>query len=360
MTVDERNIIWLSMFEFLSYQKKIDLLKLTEKGTDIRKDFIKNEKYSNVLDSSDINRMSLCLADNFFDRKYEEFTRDGVKLVTFYSPEYPYLLKEIPSAPLLLFCKGNLQLLNSYCVGVVGSRKASEYGLVVTRQFVKTLVDNDITIVSGMATGIDTIAHKTALENGGNTIAVLAGGFNNIYPKINTNLSKQIAESNLLITENPPDTPSLNYLFPIRNRIIAGLSHGVLVTEAGENSGSLHTVNYAVEFNREVFAVPGRINSAYSMGTNRIIKEMQASCTTCVGDILNSLKIEKKEKTKNSSIQLDMQSQIVLNYIQTEKKSFQELCDLTGISARELNALLVKLELTGMVTKLANNSYIKS
>ena len=224
----------------------------------------------------------------------------------------------------------------------------------------KGLIDADVTVVSGLASGVDSIAHREVLANNGKTIAVIAGGLKHIYPASNYNLAKQMVENNLIISEYSPDIKPQSYYFPVRNRIIAGLSKGIIITEASAKSGSLHTFNYAVEFNREVFAVPGRINSSMSDGTNAIIKSLQGSICLNIEDVLTSLNIQKQKNEKIYSVQLDINEQIVIDYIMTEKKSFQEILDFTKFSAKDLNAILIELEISGLVTKLANNSYIKS
>lgn len=359
MDINEINILWLDLFEFLTYSKKLKLVTLAY-NQDIRKIFLSNQEIKTILTNEEINKMSLCLHDEYLNRFLQQYKQLNIETITFYDNRYPFMLKEINSPPLCLYCKGNIQLLNTTCVAVVGTRKPTEYGVVVTKQFAKELVEADVTLVSGLASGVDSITHKIALENNGKTIAVIAGGINHIYPATNANLAKQIAENNLIISENNPNVKPLAYFFPIRNRIIAGLSKGVLVTEAGEKSGSMHTYNYAVEFNREVFAVPGRINSPMSKGTNSIIKSLQGSITLSADDILTTLHIEKQKNEKKSAVQLDINQQIVLDYIQTEKKSFQEILEHTKLSAKDLNAMLLELEVTGLITKLANNSYIKS
>jgi len=359
MTIEEKNIIWLDIFEFLTYSKKDKILKLFNKTDDIRKSFLNNPKIKDILNEQEFRKMAICLDDRFLERILEEYEKDGVKCVTFYHEKYPYLLKEISTPPFCLYCKGNLDLLNTLCVSVVGSRKPSEYGLVITKQFVKELATNNITIVSGMAIGVDSIAHKTAIDENGNTIAVLGGGFKHIYPAINCGLAKKIAENNLLISEYNPNIKPEVYYFPARNRIIAGLSRGVLVTEAGIKSGSLKTIDFAIEFNRDVFAVPGRINSEMSKGTNNLIKNLQGCAVTEPNDILKALNVCDAQN-KKPELQLDMNAEIVLKCIQTEKKTFQELADLTGIPAKELNSILMELEMEGIVTKLSGNSYLMS
>lgn len=359
MTVQDKNILWLDLFEFLTYSKKIKLLEIIDNGVDIRQCFLSNAKIKEILSQEEFNKMALCLHDEFLSIRLKRYEEDGVICVTFYNENYPYMLKEISSPPLCLYCKGNIQLLNTNCVAVVGTRKPTDYGVVTTKQYVKELSEADVTIVSGMATGVDTIAHKQTLENQGKTIAVLAGGFNHIYPATNFALFKELIKNNLVVSEYNPNTKPETYYFPIRNRIIAGLSKGVLVTEAGEKSGSLHTINYATEFNREIFAVPGKINSPMSKGTNAIIQNLQGCITLSPDDVLKTLNITKTKSQTNLAIQLDINSQLVLDYIQTEKKTFQEIAENTKLTAKELNAILIELEMEGLVVKFANNSYVK-
>lgn len=358
MFVEDKNIIWLDLFPFLTYQKRVKLLNVFPKDKDIRKLFLREPKVKEIITEQEFNKMINLLEDDKLDRIIERNLAEGVQMVTINDDKYPKLLKEIPTPPLCLYCKGNLQLLNSFCVGVVGSRKITDYGIIVTKQYAKALAQAGVTVVSGMANGVDTVAHRTVLENNGATIAVLAGGFHYIYPANNYALSKKLAENNLLVTEYSPDIQPLAYYFPIRNRIIAGLSKAVLITEAGLKSGSLHTKDYALEYNREIFAVPGQINSPMSEGTNRIIKDFQSSITLSPEDLLQSLGIKNEKIEKKVVNQLDFNSQLVLDYIKVEKKTFQQIADYTHLPIHELNALLTELEMEGIIEKLANNSYI--
>ena len=360
MTVDDRNIIWLDLFEFLTYQKKIKILKIFDKGKDIKSAFLSNRYIRDVLTETEISKMASLLDNQILDRYIQKFQSDNIIMITINDDRYPKLLKEIDSPPLCLYCKGNVQLLNTLSIAVVGTRRPTDYGIVTTKQFVKELSKHDITIISGLAVGIDTIAHKTALENQGKTIAVLAGGLYHIYPAVNQALARTISENNLILSENSPNIAPLGYYFPIRNRIIAGLSNAVLIPEAGLNSGSMHTKKFASDFHREIFAIPGKINSEMSKGPNEIIKRLDGIITLSPDDILDALHINKKNNDKNFVIQLDIEQQSVLNYIQTEKKTFQEIADYTKIPTSELNSILLELEMNGLVTKLANNSFIKS
>ena len=356
MTIDDKNILWLDLFDFLTYGKKIKLLQSINKGENIREKFLQNAEIKKVLTNEEFNKMALCLSEEFLNRNLNNYQQDGIELITFNNKNYPYSLKEISSPPLCLYCKGDVGLLNKECFAVVGTRKPTDYGIVVTKQYVKEIAKHMV-IVSGLATGIDAVAHKTTLEEKGQTIAVLAGGINNIYPQTNLYLAKLIIENGLIISEYPPNTKPLSYYFPVRNRIIAGLSKGVLVPEMGEKSGSMHTVNYAIEFNRDVFVVPGKINSPMSKGSNELIKSLQGLITTDPQDILQTYSLNSKTKVNNVS-QLDINSQMVLNFIESEKHTFQEILDHTKIQAGELNSLLLTLELEGLLIKLANNSYI--
>lgn len=358
MTIQEENVIWIDSFECLSLPKKHKILEVFN-GRDIRNKFdTYRYEFSTLVSKSEFEKIEKNINDSYFNSLINEYEKKNIKVVTYYSYDYPELLREIKSAPICLYCKGNIQLLDTICCGIVGTRKPSEYGELITKQFAGELASSSVTVVSGMASGVDTIAHEATLKANGSTIAVIAGGFDHIYPAHNLNLFERIIENNLVITEHKPSIKPQPYLFPIRNRIIAGLSKAVLITEAGLNSGSIHTKNYAVEFNREVFAIPGRINSTESEGTNNIIKECQACMCTDVAQITAFLGVKIKKNEPKPAFQLDITEQTILNYILAEKKTYQEIADYTGISTRELNTILFNMQLKGYIDKLAGNSYI--
>ena len=324
MTNEDKNILWLDLFDFLTYGKKIKLLSTVQKSENIREHFLKSKEVKEILTNEEYNKMALCLSEEYLNRHLKNYANDNIQLITFNNPNYPYLLKEISSPPLCLYCKGDVSLLSSQCFAIVGTRKPTDYGIVVTKQYAKE-ISKHMTIVSGLATGIDAVAHKTTLEEKGKTIAVLAGGLNNIYPLTNIRLAKDIEENGLLISEYPPNTKPLSYYFPIRNRIIAGLSKGVLVPEMGEKSGSMHTINYGIEFNRDIFVVPGKINSPMSKGSNLLIKNLQGCITISPEDIMNTYQLSKQGKAEH--MQLDLNSQLIINFMESEKRTFQEIAD---------------------------------
>jgi len=207
------------------------------------------------------------------EKEVEEAAKAECHIVAFDSGEYPPLLKQIPDAPLLLYVRGDVNVVAQYAVAIVGTRRPSAYGSSVAHRLAHDLAERRLVVVSGLARGVDSAAHRGALEAKGNTVAVLGSGINVIYPRENKRLADEIAASGAVISEFPLGTGPTPENFPIRNRIISGLSLGVVIVEAAEYSGSLITARLALEQNREVYAVPGNITSAQSFGPNHLIKQ---------------------------------------------------------------------------------------
>ena len=279
----------------------------------------------------------------------------GISPIHINNPEYPFLLKMIPDAPLVLYRLG--EPITGRCISVVGSRRATGYGINMAERLSSDLADAGFVIISGMARGIDTAAHTGALKSGGKTIAVLANSVDIIYPPENRALSERIVKNGTLLSEYPPGTPPLSYYFPVRNRIISGLSEAVLVIEAGEKSGSLITVQCALEQGRDVFAVPGNALSVTSRGCNRIIRE-GAGLVQEVEDILESLhepetfqKKTKHSKLKNNLETLAYTERMLLNRIRMEPLSTGALCAQTGMNASEVQQTLLLLELKNVIIR---------
>jgi DNA processing protein len=263
-----------------------------------------------------------------------------------------------------LYVKGNSCALKRNCIAVVGSRNASYYGKKVAFKLAEQLARAGFTIVSGLARGIDSYAHKGTLAVGGSTIAVMGNGLDVIYPRENYQLMKEIPNDGLLLSEYPPGTSPLRGNFPARNRLISGLSLGVVVVEASERSGALITADFALEQNREVFAVPGNINSATSAGTNNLIKE-GAKIVKQVGDILEEFPLV----TFQSSVKKDDNPGLIRNATgKTEDKvlrligvqpvHIEELLAESSLQINELNALLTYLEVEGHIQKLPGNYFV--
>ncbi|MDD5043558.1 MAG: DNA-processing protein DprA [Patescibacteria group bacterium] len=297
------------------------------------------------------------------DREWQKVEEENLKIITIKDAGYPKLLKEIYNAPYLLYYRGSLHDINNdFTIAVVGTRKISPYGRQVTEEIAARLAQNKITVISGLALGVDALAHLAALNNRGKTLAVLGSGAdkNSVYPVANRCLAEKIiAEGGAIISEHPIGTPPLKHHFPARNRIIAGLSLGTLIVEAGEESGALITARCALEQNREVFAVPGNIYSKTSIGPNNLIK-MGARAVTSAEDILETLNLENSEIfTANQKILADNPSEEkLLLYLSKEPKHIDELVRETKLNAAETASALTLMEMKGKVKNLGGMNYI--
>lgn len=271
---------------------------------------------------------------------------------------YPKLLREIPDPPPKLWIKGEIKKEDEAAIAVVGARRATNYGREVTEELVSALVSAGLTIVSGMARGIDSVAHKTALDSGGRTIAVLGSGIDVCYPPENKKLFGEIAKDGAVVSEFEPGTPPNAWNFPQRNRIIAGLSLGVLVCEAAEKSGSLITASLAAEFGREVFAVPGPIYSKMSEGTSSLIKD-GAKLVYSVKDILEELggfeEIPKNFQRKATPDTPELK--MILELLQDEPKHIDAIIKETKLSASRVSSLLSVAEISGVVKHVGAGVY---
>jgi DNA processing protein len=290
--------------------------------------------------------------------------RHNISTIAITSEDYPKLLKEIYNPPYLLYIKGNRSLILQNCIAIVGSRNASYYGKKVAFKLAEQLARTGYTVVSGLARGIDSYAHKGALAVGGSTIAVMGNGLDVIYPRENYNLMKEIADSGLLISEYPPGTSPLRGNFPARNRLISGLSAGVVVVEASERSGALITADFALEQNREVFAVPGNINSITSAGTNSLIKQ-GAKIVNRVEDILEEFPEVCLERNLHKSQVFGLNDNTagktenkVMKLIGAQPVHIDQLLTESSMQINELNAILTFLEVKGYIEKLPGNYYI--
>ena len=284
-----------------------------------------------------------------------------IRLISFWDDDYPPLLRAIYDPPALLYLRGKLPAND--CFAIVGSRRATRGGLILTRELATTLASHDICIVSGLARGVDSAAHRGALDAKGATIAVLGCGIDRIYPPENSQLFHEIQQQNAIITEYPPGTPPLAGHFPGRNRIISGLSRGVLIVEAAEKSGSLITGDFALEQGRELFAIPGALQNPNSRGTNRLLKE-GAQLVTEAGDILQLLWPNQPSKQKqgqynNFAEQLEEPALRVFQLLDHEPRHSDEIARECGLTPMELSAILLDLELRGGIQILPGNHFIR-
>ena len=270
---------------------------------------------------------------------------------------YPQCLKEISNPPLKLYYKGNLDLLkDERLIAVVGTRNPSSYGKLCCEYMVKKMTSANITIVSGFAKGIDSIAHKTSLLTGGKTIAVIASGLDIVYPASNLSLYREIEEKGLILSEYEAGVKPFKFNFPQRNRIIAGLSKGTIVVESKDRGGSLITADLALEFNRDVYAVPGDVFSEYSKGCNNLIRDSKAKSLSNINELLDDYSWKIEEKNINNKY---TQNQLlILNSLSSEKNLDNILME-TKIEQTEILAELITLEIMGAIKSIAGGRYKK-
>lgn len=266
------------------------------------------------------------------------------------SCKYPDKLKMYLADCNDLFIRGNVELLKSPAIAVVGSRECSSYGISVAKSIGRTAAQFGITIVSGLARGIDTAAHQGALEEGGNTIAVLANGLDLVYPKENRKIQGEISRKGLLVSEYPDGTSARPYCFPIRNRIIAALSEFVVVVEAKERSGSLITAELCADQGKEIFAVPGYITSKNSFGTNKLIRD-GARIVTSVDEMFREAGFTRVSKEEHLRGELGLDELVILKVIENSSElTFDEISEKTGFSVSYINGIITVLEIKGFVT----------
>ncbi|MFC1962325.1 DNA-processing protein DprA [Chloroflexota bacterium] len=311
---------------------------------------------NNVVNSINHQRPLISLDDEM-----AKLERYGVKVLTCHDAAYPARLKEIYDYPPLLYVRGTLLPEDEWRLAVVGTRRATAYGKQVAEEIVADLVQSKITIVSGLAKGIDTIAHQCALAAGGRTIAISACGLDLVYPSENTELALRVIKQGALLSEYPLGTRPRAEYFPRRNRIMSGLSLGVLVVEAGNSSGALITAQMALEQNREVFAIPGSILSPTSRGTNHLIQE-GAKLVRDYSDILEELNLttvahqmEIKEILPISTTEM-----LLLKQLGTEPAHIDEVCRSSDLPPATVSSTLAMMELKGLVKQVGPMNYVLS
>ncbi|MFA5158231.1 MAG: DNA-processing protein DprA [Patescibacteria group bacterium] len=287
------------------------------------------------------------------------FAKHNIKTIFYGEKEYSKLLSQIYDPPIILYCRGNTDLLCAISISIVGSRKHTSYAKSALEKIIPELVNARIAIISGMALGVDGIAHYLTVENSGKTIGVLGCGVDEIYPTSNRVLAERIlAQSGLIISEFPPGTPPLKQNFPLRNRIIAGLSSGTLVVEARHDSGSLITAGLANEYCREVFAVPGNIDSFASEGTNELIKQ-GAKITTAASDILSELNIDF-DIGKSTIIEPENDDEAkIFKSIEIEALPVDKISKITKLDIVAVNSMMSLLEISAKVEKINNSFKLK-
>lgn len=382
--MDFNAVRWISIADALGFgnHKVNDILEFYKNAQSFLDDGVNSWKFCGFLNSKNLEKLkkiNISKAQKIFNRCKEL----GYEIITIENSKYPKKLKNISNPPAVLYVKGELpEMNNRLCISVVGTRNSSAYGNKISFEMGYNLAKVGAAVISGGAIGIDCLSQKGALQAGGKTIAVLGCGINFNYLMSNKNLRENIAENGALISEYPPDYRCSSWTFPMRNRIISGLADGVLVIEAGEKSGSLITANLALEQNRDLFAIPGNINSRVSDGTNKLIK-ICAKPVMRVEDILeeyvhlyphlqknssdvkehfsekNEANLEKNNSKKEIPDTLSSRAKILLEKLTETSAHVDELSERTGLSTSEVLQAITELELYGLITSHAGKRYSK-
>lgn len=355
---NEKAIIWLSLFDKLSLAKQKALMAIFEEPKQIFSCLLTHKAEIQKVVGEDVYYKMLATDESLLESYIDNLNSAKITCITAISKYYPDKLKYLKDSPLILFAKGDLSLLSGPAVAIVGTRTPTAYGRETTSLYAEKLAKNGFTIVSGLASGVDKFAHEGALKVHGKTIAVLGGGFNNIYPAMNTNLAKTIAEQGLLLSEYRPSVFATKYTFPVRNRIISGLSDAVLITEAGLKSGALHTKNYAKDQGKPVFVPPANINNTRAVGTNNLLKNHEAFLTTTPDDIINHFGIVPAQEVQAPKhIQISLTEKLILDALEDKNQSFDELQAITKLESKNLNSCLTMLQIRGLIKKLPGNEF---
>lgn len=352
-----RTLIWLSSIKGIGYNsierlynyfgEEIDLI-WTEPEGNIKKILNRNIKgFNNLIKSKNLT---------YYKKTYKVLEDNNINVITILDENYPDKLRNIEKPPFVLFYKGNLNL-NMPIIGIVGARKSSAYGRWASYKFAKELTRYNIGIISGLALGIDTEAHKGAISNNHYNIGVLGCGLDIYYPKQNKKLMEDVKSMGCIISEFFLGEEPFKNNFRQRNRIISGLSDGIIVIEAGERSGSLITVNYALDQGKEVYALPGNINSFYSKGSNKLIRD-GAKILLDVKDILEDLGIDYKINSFSNKEDLSKDENYILNLIhKSESTTIDNLVLDTKLSVENINIITMSLELKGYIKKIQNKIF---
>lgn len=356
-TFEDKAYLWLTLADRTSIGRRNKILNLENSVIELfnnigahRERIVAShgaEYYDNLLKYHDLD-----LINGFID----ENNKRDIVILTPANDRYPDNLRNIDVPPTALFCLGDLSLLSSRAIAVVGTRKITRYGVDVTENFTKEFARAGLTVISGLAVGADSVSHRSALAENGKTIAVSPCGLDKVYPAENRELFKQIVDRGLVVSEYVLGTGVKQYTFVERNRLISGLAEAVFIPEAGLPSGSLITASNAVEQGKDLFVVPGNIYSKSSVGTNKLIKDLQGAMVTDPKDVLQAMGVDYEETPKKET-QLTIEEASIINLLEKEELHFETILSKVGLSVKELNAILLKLELLGIIKRLPGNYF---
>lgn len=326
-------------------QKRADLLTIRGIGEEVANAIVHWQKFADI------------------DAEFQMAERMGVRILTVFSPEYPEHLKEIHTPPIVLYIQGRLEPRDNFGIGIVGTRKPTVYGSEATKRLSYQIAYAGLTVFSGLARGVDTLAHKAALAAKGRTIAVIGSGLAELYPAENRELAERIADgSGAIVSEFPLKTKPDRQTFPMRNRIVAGSSVGLLVVECGRNSGALITANQALEQGRSIYAVPGPIDRPQSFGCNRLIQQ-GARLVMSAEDILDEMNIMLPNPPEvtypKPDTRLTMNEEAVYDAIGTEEAHIDEIAMKCGLPMPTVSSTLLRLEIKRLVKQMPGGFYLR-
>ncbi|NOQ21684.1 MAG: DNA-protecting protein DprA [Candidatus Aegiribacteria sp.] len=338
------NAVWLASWEKVSRE---DIRRLLRNHTpDEAVDLLKREIRGGMPDAEEI------------ERKTESVSSHRMGVVIYGSEDYPDILINIPDPPVVLFYRGDLErFLGMPAIAVIGSRRCTAYGRKVARKLARDFVRSGVAVVSGLARGIDGEAHRGAIEAGGVTMAVLGNGLDLCYPPEHDRLSEMILGNGVILSEYPPGTEPARYRFPERNRLISGFSRGVVVVEAGKRSGTMITVNTALDQGKDVFAVPGEVTRAFSMGTNMLLRD-GAGVVITAADVLEPLGLARDPGKSGETFEPESDAaSAILEHLSIETLHFNQLLRLAGVGTAVLQSELLSLEMAGVVMQHPGKFY---
>lgn len=312
--------------------------------------FLFDEKLKDSLGTA-YEKLKKANDEDYLKKELEKIERAEILFLTPLDSQYPKGFLQLNDSPFVIFYKGRLELIDKKCFTIVGTRNPSNYGKKMTRLFAGELSRNGLTIVSGMATGIDAYAHRFTMDEKGDTIAILGNGHNQIYPAVNYELYKEISQKGLVISEFLPDFKGTVYSYPRRNRLLSAMSIGVLVVEAGEKSGTMYTVEYALEQGCNVFVLTGAADNTRILGNLRLIRNSQCAMVYEPRHILEELNIKYTKKEEVVGLQLDFNEQKILDLLANGELHYDNILYSTDLAVSDLNSLLSIMEIKGLITK---------
>lgn len=360
--------IWFSMSE-LEIASLYEILSLYDNTEDLFYIDKYNGKISYILSGQEFQKF-IDIRDRELNRVINYLENGKINFVTLNSTEYPRCFRNLDYPPFVIYYRGDLSLLEKRSIAVLGSRVCTRYGKEQSERFAEEFVKEGFVLVTGLTEGIETYAVTKGLNVGGKVICIMANGLKSVYPAENLFLAKRIfEEGGLLISENYPDFKPIGMSFVQRNRLIPAVAEAILIVEAGAKSGSLYTVNFALDMGRDIFALPGNCNSSASAGSNDLIKRYYCACVTAPSEVIETLNtnyIENNNKSNinnKSEIELDLNlnplEKTIYDFVKIEEKHFDEILEKTQIETKKLLVVLTTMEIRGLIRKLPGNYFSK-